>query len=152
MLNLNDQILDDLKQAMIAKRKLELSVLRMLITALKNKKISLGSGGKDDLSEEQIIEVISGEVKKRKDSIVFYEEGNRKELAEKEQEEIKILEKYLPEQISEEDLEKEVKEIISSLGEVSVKDFGRVMGAVMPKFKGRADGSAVMAIVKKILG
>ena len=152
MLNLNDQILDDLKQAMIAKRKLELSVLRMLITALKNKKISLGSGGKDDLSEEQIIEVIAGEVKKRKDSIVFYEEGGRKELAEKEQEEIKILEKYLPEQISEDDLEKEIKEIISSLGEVRAKDFGRVMGAVMPKFKGKADGSAVMAIVKKILG
>ena len=119
---------------------------------MKNKKISLGSGGKGDLSEEQIIEVVSGEVKKRKDSIVFYEEGGRKELAEKEQEEIKILEKYLPEQMSEEELEKEIKKIISSLGEVSAKDFGRVMGAIMPKFKGKADGNAVTAIVKKILG
>ena len=152
MLNLNDQILDDLKQAMIARRKLELSVLRMLITALKNRKISLGSGGKDDLSEEQIIEVIAGEVKKRKDSIVFYEEGGRKELVDKEREEIKILEKHMPEQISEEELKKEIKEIISSLGEVNAKDFGRVMGAVMPKFKGKADGNAVTAIVKEILG
>ena len=152
MLNLNNQILDDLKQAMITKRKLELSVLRMLITALKNKKISLDSGGKDDLNEEQIIEVIAGEVKKRKDSIVFYEEGGRKELAKKEQEEIKILEKYMPEQMSADQLEKEIKEIISSLGEVSAKDFGRVMGAIMPKFKGKADGNAVTAIVKEILG
>ena len=152
MLNLNNQILNDLKQAMIAKQELKLSVLRMLIAALKNKKISLGSGGKGDLSEEQIIEVISGEVKKRKDSIVFYKKGGRKELAEKEQEEIEILEKYLPEQMSEEELEKEIKKIIFSLGDVSVKDFGRVMGAVMPKFKGKADGNAVTAIVKKILG
>ncbi len=152
MSKLNEEILSDLKQAMIAKQELKLSVLRMLSAALKNKKISLGSGGNDDLSEEQIIEVISSEVKKRKDSIVFYKKGGRKELAEKEKEEIKILEKYLPEQMSEEKLEKEIKEIISSLGEVSAKDFGRVMGAVMPKFKGKADGSAVTAIVKKILG
>jgi len=150
MSNLNDKILNDLKQAMIARQKLKLSVLRMLIAGLKNKKISLGRG-KNDLSEEQIIEVVAGEIKKRKDSITAYEEGSRKELADKEREEIKILEKYLPEQISEEELKKEIKEIISSLGEVSEKDFGRVMGLVMPKFKGKADGNVVMAIVKEIL-
>lgn len=152
MLNLNDKILNDLKQAMIGKRKLELSVLRMLITSLKNKKISLGGNGKGDLSKEQIIEIVAYEIKKRKDSITAYEDGNRKELADKEREEIKILEEYMPEQMSKEELKKEVKEIISSLGEVSAKDFGRVMGAVMPKFKGRADGNTVTAIVKEILG
>ena len=151
MLNLNDKILSDLKQAMIGKRKLELSVLRMLITALKNKKIFLGSGGKNDLSEEQIIEIIAGEIKKRKDSITAYEDGNRKDLADKEREEIKILEKYMPEQMSEDDLEKEVKAIIFDLGLSSAKDFGRVMGTVMPKLKGRTDGNAVTVIVKKIL-
>lgn len=152
MLNLNDKILNDLKQAMIGKRKLELSVLRMLITSLKNKKISLGGDGKGDLSKEQIIEIVAYEIKQRKDSITAYEDGNRKELADKEREEIKILEEYMPEQMSKEELKKEVKEIISSLGEVSAKDFGRVMGAVMPKFKGRADGNTVTAIVKEILG
>ena len=152
MLNLNDKILNDLKQAMIGKRKLELSVLRMLITSLKNKKISLGGDGKGDLSKEQIIEIVAYEIKQRKDSITAYEDGNRKELADKEREELKILEEYMPEQMSKEELKKEVKEIISSLGEVSAKDFGRVMGAVMPKFKGRADGNTVTAIVKEILG
>ncbi|MCK4539699.1 GatB/YqeY domain-containing protein [Candidatus Parcubacteria bacterium] len=151
MSNFNNKILNDLKQAMIGKQKLKLSVLRMLIASLKNKKIFLGNGGKGDLSEEQIIEVIAGEIKKRKDSITAYKEGGRDELADKEREEIKILGKYMPEQISEEELEKEIKEIISGLGKVSAKDFGRVMGAVMPKLKGRTDGNAVKAIVKKIL-
>ena len=151
MLNLNDKILSDLKQAMIGKRKSELSVLRMLITALKNKKISLGGGGNGDLSEERIIEITAYEIKKRKDSIIAYEDGDRKDLADKEREEIKILEKYMPEQMSAQELKKEIEEIILSLGKVSAKDFGRVMGAVMPKFKGRADGNTVKAIVKEIL-
>ena len=152
MSNLNDKILSDLKQAMIGKRKLELSVLRMLITALKNKKISLGNGGKGDLSEEQIIEIIASEIKKRKDSVMAYEGADRRELADIEKEEIEILKKYMPEQISEDELKKEIKEIISNLGSVGTKDFGRVMGVIMPKFKGRADGNMVTVVVKKILG
>ncbi|MEA1962837.1 MAG: GatB/YqeY domain-containing protein [Patescibacteria group bacterium] len=151
MSKLNEKFLQDLKEAMRLKDVLRLSVLRMLMTAIKNKQIALVGSGNGDLSEKQIIEVIASEIKKRKDSCLAYENGGRRELADKELEEIKILEEYMPEQMSEEQLKKEIKEIISGLGSSGAKDFGRVMGAVMPKFKGRADGNKVMAIVKDIL-
>ncbi len=145
------KIKDDLKKAMQAKDERLVGVLRMLISALRNKEISLRKGDNIELSDEQIVEVVASEIKKRKDSIEAYNKAGREDLAKNEEEEIKILEKYLPEQLSEEEIEKIIKEAVASIGEVSPKDFGRIMGMVMPKLKGKADGAKVQEIVKKII-
>lgn len=129
------------------KRAEELSTLRMLNAAMKNKEISLRQDGKAELTDAQIMEVISSEIKKRKDSIDAYKQGNREDLADKEQREIDLLIKYLPTQLSDEEVEKVIKEIIAS-GETN---FGKVMGQTMARVKGQADGSKVGEIVKKLL-
>ncbi|MFH1745105.1 MAG: GatB/YqeY domain-containing protein [bacterium] len=143
-----EEINNNLKDAMRVKNELELSTLRMIIATIKNKKIELKQG--DDLNDEQIVAVIKTEIKKRKDSILAYEQGSRPDLADKEKKEIEILTKYVPEQMSEEEIKKIAREIISS-GEFSANDLGKAMGAVMGKLKGQADGGAINAIVKKIL-
>ncbi|HAM88699.1 MAG: hypothetical protein US83_C0003G0062 [Candidatus Falkowbacteria bacterium GW2011_GWC2_38_22] len=148
---LNEKIANDLKQAMIAKDAFTLSVLRMLKTAIKNKMIALGDGGKNELADEQIVEIVSAEIKKRKDSIEAFLSGGRQDLADKEKTEIEVLAKYQPEQMSEEELRKIITETISALGQVTANDFGKIMGALMPKVKGKADGNLVNKIVKEIL-
>lgn len=149
MNDLWQKINNDLISAMKAKQKLELTVLRMLLAALKNKKIAFGN--KDELTDEQILEVVKSEVKKRKDSVAEYTRGNRQDLVDIELSEIQIIEKYMPEQMSEDGVEAIVRETIESLGEVTMKDFGKIMSQVMPKFKGLADGNVVSKAVKKLL-
>jgi len=147
MAKLLEQINSDLKQAMKAKEAETLSVLRMLIAAIRNKEITLRDNGSAELSDEQILAVINSEVKKRRDSVEAYLAGGRKELADKESSEIKILEKYLPEQMSDDELEKVVEEVIAS----GADNFGQVMGKVMARLKGRSNGNKVSEIVKKLL-
>ena len=106
---------------------------------------------KSELSDEKIIEVISSEVKKRRDAIVLYEKGNRPELAEKEAKEIEVLMKYMPEQLSEEDLKNLVKEAIEKTGAKEIKETGKIMAELMPKVKGKAEGSAISKIIKELL-
>lgn len=149
MTNLLDQIKLDLKDAMQAKDTLKLSVLRMLIASIRNKEISLRKGDDVVLSDEQVMEVLSSEVKKRKDSIESYVSGNREDLADVEKLEIEILSKYLPEQLSEEELEKIVEDVIKSKSENKTVLFGAIMGEVMSRVKGRVDGNIVSAMVKK---
>lgn len=103
------------------------------------------------LTDEQIIEVISSEIKKRKDAIVLYEKGNRPELADREKKEIEILKKYLPEQLSEAELKKLVAESVAKAGAKEMKDMGKVMADLNPKIKGKADSGEVSKIVKEIL-
>ena len=104
-----------------------------------------------ELTDEQIIEVISSEIKKRKDAIVLYEKGNRPELAEKEKKEIEILKKYLPEQLPEDELKKLVAESIAKVGAKDIKDMGKIMADLMPKVRGKADNSEISKIVKELL-
>ncbi|MCK5415970.1 GatB/YqeY domain-containing protein [Candidatus Parcubacteria bacterium] len=144
-----NQVMEDLKTAMREKNKEELGLLRMLSASFKNKKIDLGN--KDELTEEQAEGVVKSEVKKRKDSIKAYEEGNREDLVKIEKVELAILEKYLPKQMSDEDLEEIVKDVINSMGNVTMKEFGKIMGQIMGKVKGLADGDRVTTMVKKIL-
>ncbi|MDD4901228.1 MAG: GatB/YqeY domain-containing protein [Patescibacteria group bacterium] len=146
-MNLLEKINQDLKQAMKSKDTLTVSTLRMLIAAARNKEISLRQDGKAELSDEQIVEVISSEIKKRRDSVEAYVQGGRQELADKESAEIKILEKYLPAQLSDEELAKAIESVVAA----GAKDFGKVMGQVMAKVKGQADGAKVGEMVKKIL-
>jgi len=103
------------------------------------------------LTDEQILEVISSEIKKRKDAIVLYEKGNRPELAEKEKKEIEVLKKYLPEQLPEAELRKLIEESISKTGAKEMKDMGKVMADLTPKVKGKADNSEISKIVKELL-
>ncbi len=150
MSSLVEKIQDDLKLAMKSKNSFDLSVLRMLITALKNKKIELVA--KDGLDDGQAVAVVKSEVKKRQDAAALYDQGGRAELAEKERAEIEVLKRYLPEQMDEQTIEKIVKEVVAGFGEAGPGDFGKVMGSAMAKLKGRADGKTVQDIVKRVLG
>ncbi len=152
MSKLLEKINNDLKEARREKNELVVSVLRLLISAVHNKEISLRKGDRADLTDEQIIEVIKFEIKKRKDSIEAYTRGGRPDLAEKEEKEKAILEKYLPAQINDEDLKKIVKEIIEAQVEEDRKNFGKIMGLVMGRLKDQVDGQRVSAVVKNFLG
>ena len=170
------QIQQDLNSAVKEKKKIETSTLRMLNAAIINKekekryKIAKAEPElteeelieKSQLTDEEVIEVISSEVKKRKESILEFEKGlqpalhpSRKkyieDLVEKEKKEIEVLNKYLPEQLSEENIKKLAKEAIEKVGAVEPKDMGKVMQELMPQVKGKADGSTVSKIVKELL-
>lgn len=151
-MNLKEKIKEDLVASMKEKNAEKSSVLRMLITGIGNKEISLRKGDRKELDDSQVVEVVLSEVKKRNDSIEAFTQGNREDLAEKERQEIKILEKYLPEQLGEEEVEKIVREVVDLIGAASQNDFGRVMGQVMAKLKGKASGNMISATVKKVLG
>jgi len=129
--------------------------LRMLMAAIltkeKEKKFKEKIEGDVLLSDEEIIDVISSEIKKRKDAIFLYEKGKRSELVEKENKEIEILKRYLPEQMSEEDLKKQIEESIIKTGAKEIKDMGKVMADLIPKIKGKADSGEASKIVKQIL-
>ena len=140
------EIESDLKDAMRAKDQNRLGTLRMLIAAVKNKKIELGR----DLNEDEMIAAAKSEVKKRKDSIEAYKAGNRNDLVEKEQEEIGIISKYLPEQLGDDEVRTAVVKAIEEMNATKA-DFGKVMGKVMADLKGKADGNQVSRIVKETL-
>lgn len=123
------------------------SVLRMLLAAVLNKELASKSGLKDG----DILEIIASEAKKRRESISAYEKGGRKDLADKEKKEIEILQKYLPEQLSEKEVEKIVAGAVKKTGAKEVKDMGKIMKEIMPQVKGRVDGSLVGRIVKQHL-
>ena len=145
---ITEEIRNDLKDAMMKKEQLRVSTLRLLISAMKNQQIEKG----EELTDEEIISVLSTEAKKRRESVEEYKKGDRTDLAEKEEAEIKIVETYLPEQLSDEDVQKLVSEAIADTGAESKKDMGKVMQQLMPKIKGRADGRKVSQIVTEKLG
>ncbi len=147
---LKDKIHEDLKAAMIAKDEQKLSVIRMLKSAVQYYEINKGGAGYS-ATDDDIIEVIGKEIKKRRESIELYEKGGRPELAEKEQQELDVLQTYLPEQLSEDEIKTLVDEAISQTGATEMKDMGRVMGALMPKVKGKADNSIVSSLVREKL-
>lgn len=137
------QLKSDMKSAMKAKRKEELSTIRQILSSLNNKKIDGGG----ELSDDDVIEVLSKEAKQRKESIEAYREGDREDLAEKEEAELEVIERYLPEPLTDEEVGEMVDEIIEQTGAESPGDMGRVMGQIMPKVKGRYEGSKVKDIV-----
>ncbi len=144
---LKEKIQADAKAAMKAKDELRLSVLRLLSSAIHNREIEKHG----ELTEEEIVAAIRSELKKRKDAAEQFLKGGRKELADKEAAEAKILETYLPGELPDEEIEKVAREAIAILGEVTQKDFGRVMGEVMKRVKGQASGDRISAAVRKFL-
>ncbi len=148
-MSLQDRLYEDMKKAMKAREagKLRLSVIRMSRAALKNRAIELGH----DLSEEEIIEVLAKEVRMRRDALPEYRRaGDPEKIAELESE-IEILMEYLPQQLSKDEITQLAREVIVSVGADSERDLGKVMGVLMPKVKGRADGKLVNQVVRELL-
>jgi uncharacterized protein YqeY len=160
---LHQQLTEDLKTAMKAGGDFEIDVLRMLLSVLHNKEIEKrgkprsesesallrGKGQEPALTNEEVIEVLSREVKKRNEAADLYAKGNRRDLSEKEIREAEIIKKYLPEQLSEEEIEKIVKAAIEKTGAKDVKDFGKAMADAMKELKGKADASVVSKLIKE---
>jgi len=151
MPNIEEKINQDMKAALKSRQSMTLSVLRMAIAALREKAIALRQGEKIELTDGQVLAVIIKEVKKRKDAIDAYLQGGRRDLAGKEKEEIAILNKYLLVQLTDEAIANEIKKVLASANKEELNNFGRIMGRIMPRFKGRANGDKVSEILKKIL-
>ncbi len=145
-----DQIQSNLKQAQLARDEIKVSTLRLLLSEIKNAEIAKGPANAG-LADEDIISVVQKEVKKRKEAALAFRNGGREESALKEEAEAKVLESYLPAQISNEELTKIVEEAITEVGAKGISDMGKVIGAVMGKVRGRSDGAAVSSIVKEKL-
>lgn len=146
-MSLRNQIPEDLKNALREKKTLELSVLRMLQAAIRNREID----NREELSDQQVIQVVSSEVKKRRDAAEEFSKVNREDAAEREKREIDVLMKYLPEQLSEDEITEKVKSAILQSNASSIKDLGAVMKIVMPELKGKADGKIINKIVREEL-
>lgn len=146
-MSLLDQLNQDMKAAMKAKNKEDLTTIRMLKSAVQNEEISAGG----ELSEETELKVLSREKKQRVDSLKEFSDAGREDLVAKLEKEIEIVDRYLPEQLSDDELRKVVKETIEETGATSMQDMGKVMGAIMPKVQGKANGNQVNAIVKEEL-
>jgi len=174
MATLKAKIQEDLKAALKEGREAELSVLRMLMAAASSreteKRTKLWKAKPDlatkdlekesQLTDEELLGVISSEIKKRREALLLFEKGKREDLAKKEKAEMEILERYLPEQLPEEEIRELVKEAVAAYRaslappereKVGMKDMGKIMAELMPKVKGKADGSVVSNIAKEIL-
>ena len=146
-MSLMEKLTADMKEAMKHGEKERLSVIRLVRGAVRQAEID----GKKTLSDDEIIGVITKEVKMRRDSIEEFERGNRADLVEKTQAEIAILMPYLPEQLSADEVRRLVEAAVSEVGATTAKDMGKVMGVLMPRVKGRADGKLVNEIVRSLL-
>ena len=146
-MSLTETLNGDLKAAMKARDKQSLSVLRMLKSALMNEKINAGH----DLTADEEVSVISRELKQRRESLSEFEKADRQDLVDGIKAEITIVEKYMPKQLSDDEVKQIVADTIQQVGATGKSDFGKVMGAVMPKLKGQADGKLINQTVKSLL-
>ena len=150
-MSIKKSILDELKSAMKQKEADKLRVLRSLKAKILEKEISERKGGESELTDEQIVEVLMKAAKQRKESIEQFEAGDRQDLADKEKEELELIERFLPEMMSEDEVRAEVKDQIEQMGATSMADMGKVMGVMMGRLKGKAEGSMVSSVVKEEL-
>lgn len=164
-MSLKTKIEENFINALRNQEELTLSTLRLIKAAISNKekekryKITKTEKNlkeeelvkKSELTDEEIVDLIFSEIKKRKEAILLFRQGKREELAKKEENEIEILKKYLPEQISEGEIENLAKEAIKNIGAKAISDMGKVMKELMPKLKGKAEPQAITAIIKKLI-
>ena len=148
-MSLREKVSADLKNALREKRTLDLSVLRMLQSAIRNREID--KRGKEELTDAEVIEVIGSEIKKRREAVSEYTKANRQDLADKERAEIDVLMQYMPKQMTEDEVRDEVKKAITETEAKSTKDLGKVMKVLMPRMKGKAEGGLVNKVVKEEL-
>lgn len=149
-MTIQERLFADMKTAMKAREegKVRLSTIRMVRAAIKNSEIAKGR----PLNDDEVLEVLAKELKERKDSIPEFARGGRNDLVEKLEEEISILREYLPEPLSESEIRLLAQETIEEVGASNLRDLGKVMGAIIPKTRGRADGRLVNKIVRELLG
>ncbi|HEA8088605.1 TPA: GatB/YqeY domain-containing protein [Campylobacter coli] len=146
-MTLKEQILNDIKEAMKQKDDFKRDTLRTLNAAFKQVEVD----ERIELDDERILKIITSEIKKRKDAIELYSKGGREDLAQKEQEEITLFESYLPQQLSDEELQTALKELIANLGVSSLKDQGLVMKEAKAKFGVRVDGKRLNVTLRELL-
>jgi len=146
-LSLEEIIFNDMKKALKGNEKLKLSTLRLIRAAIKNAEISK----KDKLTEDEVIEIVNNFLKKLEESLDMFTKGQRPELAEKAKKEIEVVKEYLPEQLSEEEVEKIVKDTIIKFGFKDLQDIGPAMREIIPQLKGKADGKIVNKMVRELL-
>ena len=150
---LRQRFTDALKEAMKAKDELTVSTVRLAIARLKEQDIEArGRGRAEGIADAEIQQMLQGMIKQRRDSIALYEQGKRPELAAKERGEIAIIERFLPQQLGEAELEAAVKAVIAAVGAQGMKDMGRVMAALKERHAGRFDGAKASQTVKRLLG
>lgn len=142
-----------LRQAMRAKESRTVSTVRLILAGLKDRDIAArGAGNPAGIDESEILRMLQGMVKQRRESIALYEKGNRPELAEQEEEEIAVIESFLPQQMSDEEIVAAAQAAIAELGAASAKDMGRVMGLLRERHAGVIDMAKAGAVVKRLLG
>ncbi|MBT3924157.1 MAG: GatB/YqeY domain-containing protein [Nitrospina sp.] len=146
-MTLKEKLLSDLKEAQRSKDSLRLNTIRSVISAIKNQEIDLHK----ELQDEEVLPLITREVKKRKEAASLFEQGGRLDLMEKEKQEHAILQAYLPEQISEEDLRKRIQEVIAETEAEGMKDFGKIMKVLVPELKGKADNGLIKDLAGEYL-
>jgi len=148
-MSLEQQIQADMKQAMKSGEKDTVLSLRTLLAKIKDERIRLRATR--ELTEDDVLAVLLMMLKRHKESVAMYKQGERPDLVKKEQAEISLLQKYLPQQLSEEEVAEIVKQVIEEVGAESIKDLGRVMGPAMGRLKGKADGKLVQNLVRRLL-
>ena len=150
---LRERFNETLKSAMREKDALTLSTVRLILARLKERDIEVRpKGNAEGIAEPEIQQMLQGMIKQRRESIELYEKGGRPELAEKERGEIGIIERFLPQQLSEAEQEAAIKETIAAIGAAGIKDMGRTMAALRERYAGQLDPAKASQIVKKLLG
>jgi len=147
-MRLKNEITEAIKMAMKSKDKMRLETVRSIKKALLEKEVSVRPSGQTELTEAQEMEVLVQQAKQRRDSIEQYQQARRQDLADQETLELTIIEEYLPQQLSDSEIEQQIDQIITQVGATSPKDLGKVMGPVMQQLKGKADGKKVQELVK----
>jgi uncharacterized protein YqeY len=149
---LREKFRESLKEAMKARQERATATLRLILAALKDRDIAArGRGKMDGIDEAEILSMLQTMIKQRRESIAHFEQGGRLELAQQEQEEIAIIEGFLPKQMSEAEAETAIKDLIAELGAASIKDMGRTMAALRERYPGRMDFAKASAAVKQAL-
>jgi uncharacterized protein len=150
---LRERFTEALKQAMKDKDALAVSTVRLVLAKLKEQDIEArGKGNAEGIGDIEIQQMLQGMIKQRRESIGLYEQGGRPELADKERGEIAIIERFLPKQLGEAELEAAVKETIAAVGAASIKDMGRTMAALRERYAGQIDNAKASQVVKRLLG
>ena len=146
-MGLKEELNDQMKASMKSGDKVRLSTIRMLLSEIKNAEIAK----RGELTDEELMAVVSKEAKGRKESIEEFSKGGRQDLVDKESKELKVLEEYLPEQMSEDELRRTIEETVEQVGASSPGDIGKVMGSLMPRIRGKADGKLANRIAREML-
>lgn len=149
---LRDDLQNELKNAMKNKDMNTVSAVRLIIAGQKEKDVEARGKGKEKASDEELLSMMQTMIKQRNESIKIYLQGNRQDLADKEQNEIDVISRFLPKQLTPEEVEEAVKLTIASVGATSIKDMGKVMGALKIQYSGKMDFGSASSVIKKLLG